>query len=276
MLNLLHGEFYKLRKSKCVYICCILMILSVMLVYGMLALADKIQNGEAENGSFGVVVSEEAVENGEAVSSVWEGIGVLDIAQQLYGSFSAVIIAIFASIFVIGEYGHGAIKNVTGKGYARWKIFLSKYLSTMVIAGILLIIMAIANLICGSIFIGTDGWNGTFWEDWICYTGIQLLFGIALVGIIVGISEICRNLGSGISVSICLVVFSTLVTGGLDLIFFKWDLKPSNYWLMDLISNCPLADMESDFVVRAVIASAMWIVLSLGIGGLHFKKADVK
>lgn len=273
MINLLYGEFYKLRKSKCVYICCMILIVCVAFIYGMFVIADKIQKGEAENSPLVMV---EVENNTEAASSIWEEISVLDIAQQLFGAFAGIITAIFASIFVIGEYGHGAIKNVTGKGYARWKIFFAKYLSTTLVTVLMLIIMSIANLLCGIIFMGTDGLNMEFYQNWCSYTGIQLLFGAALVGIIIVISEICRNLGTGISIGICLVSLSSLVTGGLDMVFYRWNMKPSDYWITDLISNCPITNIDSEFMIRAVAASVVWIVLSLCIGGLHFQKADVK
>lgn len=273
MINLLSGEFYKLRKSKCVYICGLIMVVFVFLLYGVLFLADKIQKNEAENGSFGIVVEEQNEGN---ASPILDEVGILDVAQQCYGSISQIIVAIFACIFVIGEYGHGAIKNVMGKGYARWKIFLAKYISVTVASVLMMIIMSIVNLLCGGIFIGTDGWNREFYQDWFGYTGIQILFGVALIGIIIVISEICRNLGSGISVSICLITFSSILTAGLNLLFFKWNFKVSDYWVLDLITNCPLTNIESDFLVRAIVSSVLWIVLSLGIGALHIQKADVK
>lgn len=277
MINLLRGEFYKLRKSKCVYICGIVMIVFVLFLYGTLYLADRIQQGEMENGSYGFFVSEELEgKDGQEPLSIWDAIGILDIEQEMFGTFAGIILAVFGSIFVIGEYGNGAVKNVVGKGYKRWKIFLAKYIATTVITAILLLVMTGATLLFGVIFRGTEGLNGIFYQNLCSYTGIQILFGAVLIGIVIAVSEVCRNLGAGIAISIGIISFSSLITAGLDLVFHKWNFKPSDYWITDLIVNCPVTDIDKNFLIRAVITSVVWIVLVFGMGVLHFGKADVK
>lgn len=279
MINLLNGELYKLRKSKCVYICSITMIVFVMVMYGTLKLADKIQQGEIENGSMGVIVSEEKMEeNGEGFTSIFDQISILDILQQMCGSFSGIFTAIFAAIFVYKEYGNGAIKNVTGKGYGRWKVFASKYIITMAAAAIMMMIMMIVTLLFGIVFKGTEELNGEFLKNLCIYGGIQLLLGAALVGLIISVNEFCRNLGVGIAISLCFICFSDFISAGFDLIlkYCHFDFKISDYWLLDLMGNCPLTDIEKSFVTRAVLTAIFWIVFSFGIGVLHFKKADIK
>ena len=102
MPNLMYSEFYKLRKSKSFYICGIVMIVFVLLVYGTLFLMDKAQQEHVENGSYEVTVT---VENAEENAPVWDSIEILDVEQQMFGGFAGIIIAVFAGIFVIGEYG---------------------------------------------------------------------------------------------------------------------------------------------------------------------------
>lgn len=83
-------------------------------------------------------------------------------------------------------------------------------------------------------------------------------------------------MGAGISVGVCLVVFSTLLTSGIDMLFHKIDFKVSDYWIMDLVINCPLTDIDSGFAIRAIISALVWIAVVFGIGVLHFQKADIK
>lgn len=279
MINLLNGEFYKLQKSKCFYVCSIVMIAFVLFLYGSLKLVDKIQQGEVENGSMGVVVSEDAMEEAEGnTESIFEQIGILDVLQQMFRTFSGIITAIFAAIFVYGEYGNGAIKNITGKGYGRWKIFGSKYVVTTIAAILMTIVMIIATVLFGIVFKGTEGFTGEFYKNFCNYIGIQLLLGAALTGLIISINEFCRNLGTGIAISICALCFSDLITMGLDLIikYLKLDFRISDYWLLDLMGSCPLTDIDSSFAIRAVTTAVLWIVFSFGIGVLHFNKADIK
>ncbi|MBQ4529249.1 MAG: ABC transporter permease subunit [Lachnospiraceae bacterium] len=275
MINLLRGEVYKLRKSKCLYICCIALVAVVMLFYGMLMLADKIQQGELANGTYGVVVEETSQ---ETMPDFWSGQSILEIIQMMFGSFGSIIITVFVAIFAYGEYANGAIKNIVGKGHNRGKIFGVKYISTIISAILMMVLMTVATLFLGILFIGPEKVSYEVCKNLCYYAGIQLLLGAAFAGIVTVISQLCRNLGAGISISICMLTFSSLITAGLDavLYYFKLEVKVSDYWIVDLISNCPSTDIDSSFAIRATVSAIIWIVAALGIGTLHFQKADVK
>ncbi|MDE6608204.1 MAG: ABC transporter permease [Lachnospiraceae bacterium] len=278
MFNLLKGEFYKLFKSKALYVSCLVAVISVIFVYGMLIVASKIQSGEIDNGSAGVYVTGE--EMGESGVSIMEEMTILDVLQQLFGNFGTFFIAVLVPILVVGEYTSGAIKNVVGKGYARWKIFASKYISSVIASILLMLLMVIVTVLCGY-FVGKgQEINATFFLELFCFAGIQLCIGAALSGVVITIGELSRSLGVGIAISFGSVVFSTLITAGLDLLVHfvlpESDFKFSAYWLVDLIMECPLRNIETGFIVRALAVSAAWIVIAAGIGGFHFKKADIK
>jgi len=278
MYNLLKGEFYKLIKSKAFYVSCLVSVISVIFIYGMLITASKIQNGEMENGSAGVVVSEE--EMLESSVPLLEEITTLDVLQQMYVNFTVFIIAVFISIFVIGEYANGAIKNVVGKGYARWKIFISKYITSVMTAVFLMLLMTIVTMVVGC-FVGSGHEaGGAFFKEVFKYVGIQLFICIAFCGVVVTVSELCRSLGAGIAVNFSIVTFSVLIVFALDhlvqLILPQSDFKISSYWLISLMSECPIRDMDAGFVLHALIVSAFWIMITVGGGILHFKKVDIK
>lgn len=275
MINLLRGEFYKLQKSKAFYICGIVIVAIVLLMYGSFNLVNKISQGELENGSYGVVVSGDIQ---ETEGSVWSQIGILDIIQLMFTNFGSIISAIFVTLFVWKEYAGGAIKNVIGKGYERWKVFGSKYITVIMASMLLQIIMVAVTVLLGSYFIGTDRLNREFFGNLFRYVGMQLLLGVALTSVEIAIIQICRNLGAGMSVSLCLIIFSTFLTMGLDVVFqyCKWSVKASDYWIIDLITNCPTIEISSSFAIRAVISAILWTMLAFGIGMWHFKRADVK
>ena len=106
------------------------------------------------------------------------------------------------------------------------------------------------------------------------------MLGLALAGIIVFVSELCRNLSAAISIGIGILLFSSALTGLLDMgahyLLPDAGFRFSDYWIVDLISNCPIKDIESGFLLRAVIMTIVWIALSLAGGIWHFKKADIK
>ena len=69
--------------------------------------------------------------------------------------------AVFAAIFVIGEYINGAAKNIVGKGYARWQIFLAKYIVVMASAVLQLLVLSAVAIICGAVVEGTEQFDAT-------------------------------------------------------------------------------------------------------------------
>ena len=62
-----------------------------------------------------------------------------------------------------------------------------------------------------------------------------------------------------------------------DLIFkaVNIDFKMSDYWISNVIENCPIEGINMDVVGRAVYVAVMWIVISLFAGMVHFREADV-
>lgn len=278
MINLLKGEVYKLLKSRAFYVTCLVGIVSVIFLYGMLITASKIQNGEVENGSVGVVVSDEEMQ-GSSVP-ILEELTTLDILQQMYPNFTVFFIAVFISIFVIGEYTNGVIKNIVGKGYARWKIFISKYVMSVLAASFLMILTTVVTVIIGSIVGAGQAAGGVLFADILKYVGIQLLLCIAYCGVVVTVSELCRSLGAGIAVNFAIATFSVIVVIALDhlvqLILPQSDFRVSSYWLIGLMSECPVKDIGVEVVLHIVIVSVIWIIITAGIGIFHFKKSDVK
>lgn len=274
MFNLLRGEFYKLFRSKSLYICSIVMVAFTLLFYGMFSMVDMMQQGEIANGSYGIVVESDA----EKIASVWEDMDILTMLQMMFATMGTIIIAIFTSIFVFGDYANGAIKNVVGKGYTRPVVFCAKYVTIVVGAVVINVITMLTVLLCEVFVLGAERLSAAVLLSVLCYTGMQLLLGSALTGIMVMISQICRNLGAGVAINVCLIMFSSFITTGMNAIltYFKVGINVSDYWILDLMSNCPLTDMDSSFLIRAVVCAIAWFAVALGVGSMHFRKADVK
>lgn len=272
MFNLLKGEVYKLFRSKCLYGCSIAVAVFVLLMYGMFFYADMAR----QKTTTGIV--EITVENTQDGASVWAEIDVLTIASTVFSSFGKIIIAIFAAIFVFGDYASGAIKNVVGKGYDRVTVYAAKYVSTAFGTIIIELVTLFAILVCEVLILGASRLIPALWVSLCSYFAIQILLGVALTGIMVMISQICRNLGLGIAISVCTIMFSNFITLGLNIVLsnLNIDINVCDYWILDLISDCPLINMDNSFVIRAIVCAIVWFVLALGVGGFHFRKADVK
>ena len=285
MFNLLSGEWYKIRKSKSFFVCTLIAIGLVLLLYGAARMVE-------EGGSVAIELEIENTYEDESGASLDAGyasstqaesapeesevkIGIMDIMELMLGGFVQIIACIFVCIFVVEEYGNGAIKNFTGKGYTRRQIFQSKYVASLMAAVWMCIISVAATVILGICFTGVDELNVEFFKNLFIYVTIQIVLEIALTGIIVVISEISRNMGTTIAISMVLIMFSTAFSGMLDLLFRRFDFKVSDYWIVDLIENCPNTNVDGTFLRHMVIACIIWIVASLFIGTKHFQKRDV-
>lgn len=278
MINLLHAECCKLKKSKTFFGCAIAILCLVIMIFGMLKLAEKIQSGEIENGTGGVTVSKDEVPIDDADSGlIFEEIGMIDIQQQMFsGDFMAIIIAVFGGIFAVSEYGYGTFKNIAGKGYSRGAIYLSRLITAIAAVAVLTLFGMAAILLCGVVFVGPDGFTGAFWKDLAAYMGLQLVIGSALTAVFVLIGELCRNLAGSISIGIAVAIVSSLLSSALDMIFIHTDFRPSEYWLMDMSHNCPTTGFEGGYVIKTVLVSAVWLAIAAAAGMWHFQKADIK
>lgn len=274
MFNLLRAECYKLRKSKNLLICALVVVGMTFLIYGMLMTADKIINGDMENGTAGVIVSDSGEDD---ISFSMEETNAADVLQQFFsGNFMEILLACFASIIIVNEYGSGAIKNIVGKGYSRESIFLARFLSVAFGTVLLLLLGVAANLAGAAIVIGKGAFYPGVWKDMGIYTGLQAVMCISMSSIYALIAEIERNTAGAISTNIGIVVLSSLLAGGLDMVFARWGFKASEYWPMSISESCPISGFEAGGVSRSVVVSLLWIAVALAAGIWHFQKADIK
>lgn len=249
MINLLSAEWYKLVRSKSFYICIGVVVGVVALMYGMLGL----------------------------VEDSMEELGMMELTCQIFsGDLMPCVLAIFVSIFVTGEYGSGMMKNVVGKGRERWKIFLSKLIVTE-LAVIPLVLAGIgAGLLGGLWFKGSGAFTGDFWKNLGVHVGLQLLMEIALAGVFVLSSDLCRNYAAGISLGIGISAFPMLIMEGADLWLKKRTISIADFWLVNRSVHCPYEGFTAGYILETFLVALFWLVLSAGLGIWHFSRADIK
>lgn len=277
MFRLINAESYKLKKSKSFFICSIVMVCFVLLLFGMLFLADGIQKGNFENGTGGVTITKNGSDIESASGSIFDEINLMDILQQVFsGSMMSCTLAIFVSIFVIGEFGSGMIKNIVGKGCSKTAIYLSKLFMTALASICIALAGVLTLLLFGRIFIGTQAFSNTFWHNFFIYTGIQLLIVISLSALFMLTSELCRTTAGGISLNIGIIVLSSLLMGGLDAIYTAQKIKPSQFWIISQSERLPLEGFTASSVTQSLLVAVFWFVLTTLLGIWHFRKSDIK
>lgn len=277
MMCLLSAEGYRLKKSKSFYICAAVMVLFAFLVYFMLLQADRIQRGEAENGTAGVVVSKEDGQPLGESGSIWNEIGIFDVMRQEFsGGLAACVMAIYVSVIVIGEYSCGMVKNIVGKGNPRPVIFLSRLFMAAASSVAVTLIGVIAVLAGGALFIGKSAFEGDFWQNLFVYCGLQILMAAALAAVYVLTSEITRSMAAGISLGIGVAVLPELILSSADLVCEKYGFTPSQFWLVSRSGNCPVSDFTTEYIIETVVVAAVWFLVAMGLGIWHFSRTDIK
>lgn len=266
MINLLHSELYKLKKSKSYKVAAALSVLFVLFTY---LLFGVMQSAGLNGGN---------PDMAEVVQRMSE-INIMDMMRQLFANCNAIIFAtIFICIFVINDYSNGAIKNFVGKGYRREEVYLAKFLVTELGAVTLYLIVAVSVLAMGIVYFGPEQLTDVFWSNFANYLVLHLLYLTGYTAINVFICAMARNMAVGILISVLgIMLFSSPLLSGLDyfLHFLGVNFGISQYWIMTIISNCPVADIPSQFVIQSSIVANAWLVVAMAGGMVLFSRRDI-
>ncbi|MBH1940663.1 ABC transporter permease [Mobilitalea sibirica] len=256
MLRLLRSDFYRLFRSKSLYICA--------LVAGLLMI------GSAYMVKWGSRVSE------EIVFSYKDGLSYGLMAFN--GGDVHLFMAIFISIFVTAEFTYGTMKNTVSKGFSKIMIYLSKFITACVASYFLILVMFVAGLVSGTLITGEVGsFTGSFALHALRMVGIELLLHAALSSILVMVAMIIRNGGGTMAVNIIAIVTVGPVIYQLLELFFDHRIEFTKYSLRNnvMLYNAIMAPPMED-ILRSILVGICFLVVTLAIGILAFKNSDVK
>lgn len=216
-------------------------------------------------------------------SAMMDGIGnmdILEVLHSMFGSSNAIIFAtIFACCFVINDYSSGMVVNYVGKGYRREEVFFAKFFVTQLGVVMLYLLTALAVLAGGIVFMGTDGLNADFFNDFGNYLAMHILYLTGYTAVIILVCTIARNMAAGILISILgIMLFSNFIVQGIDLVLnsLKVEIGLSQYWIVTVIGSCPVRDIPSGFITTSGIVAGTWLVVSMIGAMLWFEKRDVR
>ncbi len=138
MLNLLKADFYRLLKSKSVYILLILSVLLCLFTLGMNAVVN--------------LITKELEMEGETLLSI-SGKSVMFSGFALTNN-TGLLITIFAGIITITDIRHGTIRNKVLFGENRTKIYLSHFIVSLTMCVVMALISFAVLAIGSSILFG--------------------------------------------------------------------------------------------------------------------------
>lgn len=265
MMNLLYSEFYKLKKDLSFRI---MAALTVLMTFIQFASNDLMENTLRAEGR-----QEEIV---EALAQL----GILDILHGQFANTNAIIfVTIFLCCFVINDYSSGMVANFVGKGYKRAEVFLAKFFTAEFGAVLLYLLTALSTLLIGVFFRGTGEINAVFFRDFGNFLALHILYLTAYSAVIVLVCTLTRSMAAGILISILgIMVFSIFVGQEIDLLLSSAGIEAgvSQYWIVTIMSSCPVRDIPSQFIRVSGMATAFWLAASMAAGLLWFEKKDVR
>ncbi len=259
MSRLLKSDFFRLFRSKSYYICTAIAVFLFNL------------------GLIAFFIMDKASSKMEGYSSTLPKDG-LTLGLYAFGDQdNRIILAIIVGIFITSEFTHGTMKNVISKGFSRIHVYLSKLITMIVAAYMLIFATIITGTIIGSILVGGFGDFSTDILVHILKTvGIELLLYAAFVSLLVFVGMTIRNNAGTISINILGV---TIFIPTILQIFEMISKNKIHFTYVDLASNIAIyASLQSQPTeyLRSFLVAVVYFVIATAFGLLAFKKSDVK
>ncbi len=215
--------------------------------------------------------------------------------EQAIYLFLPLLIILLAGDMVSGEAVNGTIKLLLTRPVPRWKIFLSKYISLLLMEVVVLLMAAVISVAVSGLFFGYGGWMTPVATGFKVIGGkldtlgvvnvpqwqyIVMVYGLAFfVSIVVGtISFMTSVLVRSTSASVGIMMAA--LVGGSFLSHFMEDWKLSRYLFMvnlqltEYLSGAvqPIAGMNMNFSLAVL---AVWGVAAFIISFVYFTRQDI-
>ena len=255
MINLLKGDFYKLKRSKSFYICTSICVGLIAFFAAYIAI---------DYASF-----EKLKEQVYLSTFAWIYLPFNE--TSFLPTFMPIFQAIFITMFVTSEYTSGTIKDGVSLGYSRTKIYLSK-LITVSVGSIIMMLAAIFSTGLAAILI--FGIYGSFSINdllqLVRMAGISGLLFIGFAGIFLMVGTLVKNMGHSMAINICIVIFLGFIVSGAG------DTVWGRIWLLMNFAPNAVPQPEIAGIKMAIAVALTYLTGCSCIGAFSFRKQDIK
>lgn len=192
MFNLLSMDLYRVKRSKSVYVCFLLLMAATVLAYGMMWLLGTPQGQEIAL-RIGMIILEETAEAG----SILDGIDSLGFFRQicLDGGMYNVTFGIWVMLFVCADFQSGFIKNIMALHQNRWNYIGSKIMTAWIVDGCYLVLHLLFALLMNRLFDDLTPYAG--WKDILFYLSWVWFVTAAFAALIILICVLTRSVEAG-------------------------------------------------------------------------------
>lgn len=281
MLNLIRSDMYKLKKAKSFWICVIISIALSVLMTIVIDLTYKMIDDSQSQAS----VSDETMqENGMNISIgntplTYDDLSGSRMLLTNFGSDASILIAIFISLFVSGEFTYGTIKNLASKNCSRTQIYLSKLMISIGSAIFLTLLSVAISTLAGTALWGFGEVSSSGAKSLVIGSLIELLLITAFASLFVMVSMVVRQNGVAIAANFCILQFvSLLVMLGEMAIkkIFDKTVTLSNYLISTNMNQVATQELTQKLITRSILVAISFIAVTTAIGIISFNKRDIK
>ena len=247
MGKLLKFELSKIKKIKSIYICSIIMVLTLFInfltLWGM-----EYLTGELADAELGMM---EMFFQNDMITSV--------LSAASNGSFT-MLCGIVIALFVCSDYSQGTVKTVVAKGFSRTRIYFAKLVSVAVMSVLMYLIVILFGWLFGMMFFGFDAPTDA---RWLGVLAVQFVSAIAFAAFAFFLSAVLRKSALAI---VMLIAIPTVLELVLTLIDLFAETHIGDYWITTVFTMLSQASVELDRIIISLVLSLAYVVVFIVSG----------
>ena len=283
MLNIIKMDFYKLMKSKTLYVVQISLI-SLMLVLALfmrVSLSRDYETGKESSIGFNSEVSDKQTNSPDISeeeyyliqNSIKDDLNVESIVSATYKSpVMLILLTIFMALFIGSELKSGYIKNIVPLTNSRPSLVISK----SIIATAFIIIQAIV-LFLGSIiasYIITGKLEIANINPVLYYASLQMLLLVAFSSLLTLIGYLFKS--TTLTVGIGILLSFNIIGRLLNIVDGLFNVLKGNLSKLVIVGNSVLDSFGANEYWRIIIVCAVYFVIYNIVTIIWVKKMEVK
>ena len=258
MKSLIRSDFYKLRKAKSFWVCMILAValavFSVLIMDFSVKLMDKVPQQAAQEDAAleesGLNISTDGIPMSSA------DLNASSMLLMQFAGTTTILISIFVSLFVGGEFSHGTIKNLASKNHTRTQIYLSKIIVSVIAAIVMTLLYAVVATGLGTALWGFGKVDSSFVANACKGIGIEFLLVSAFTAVFVMFS----------------MLFGEMIINKI----FDTSITLSNYLIDTNMTQIATSDITGKLAARSICVAFGFFIVATAIGLISFRKRDIK
>ena len=216
---------------------------------------------------------------------------LIDLFGQ-YGIFIIVMIVMVAGTIVSEEFSKGTIKLLLVKPYSRKKILLSKFITTLIIIGFTILVVALLQLIVGGFMFGLDSlsmpvveynFNTSSLEqiNVFVYLGIQIAIQLPLIILLSTLAFALSAISTNSPVAIIIPLLGYMSGSIINMLTIQYNINFMRYfvsmnWEISgyLFGNLP--EMEGMTMAFSIVICSIYFIAMIIPAFIAFKKKNIK